>query len=33
MVLVCGQGEVAYWTMPSRRRQHVAARVVEALTR
>jgi RimJ/RimL family protein N-acetyltransferase len=33
MVLVCGQSEVAYWTMSSRRRQDVAARAVEALTR
>ncbi len=32
MVLVCGQGEVAYWTMPTRRKQDVAPRAVEALT-
>jgi RimJ/RimL family protein N-acetyltransferase len=31
--LVSGQGEVAYWTMPARRRQRVASRAVEALTR
>jgi RimJ/RimL family protein N-acetyltransferase len=31
--LVSGQGEVAYWTMPDRRRQRVASRAVGALTR
>ena len=33
MVLACGQAEVAYWTMPTRRRRAVAVRAVEALTR
>ena len=33
MELVFGQGELAYWTMPTRRRQHVASRAVEALTK
>jgi len=33
MDLVCGQGGVAYWTMPARRRQDVASRAVDALTR
>ena len=31
MDLVCGQGGVAYWTMPARRRQDVASRAVDAL--
>jgi [ribosomal protein S5]-alanine N-acetyltransferase len=30
--LECGQGEVAYWTMPGHRRQGVATQAVEALT-
>ena len=33
MDLMCGEGEVAYWTMPARRRQDVASRAVDALTR
>ncbi len=32
MQLVCGQAEVAYWTMPTRRSQGIACRAVEALT-
>jgi RimJ/RimL family protein N-acetyltransferase len=32
MDLTCGQGEVAYWTMPTRRGQDVASSAVEALT-
>ena len=30
---MCGEGEVAYWTMPARRRQDVGSRAVDALTR
>ena len=30
---VCGQGEVAHWTVPARRRQDVASRAGAALTR
>ena len=33
MDLVGGQGGVAYWTMPARRREDVASRAVDALTR
>jgi len=33
MDLICGQGEVAYWTVPARRRQDVASRAVAAPTR
>jgi RimJ/RimL family protein N-acetyltransferase len=33
MDLVCGQGGVAYWTMAARRREDVASRAVDALTR
>ena len=32
MDLTCCQGEVAYWTMPTRRGQDVASSAVEALT-
>jgi RimJ/RimL family protein N-acetyltransferase len=32
MDLMCGQGSVAYWTMPTRRGQDVASSAVEALT-
>jgi RimJ/RimL family protein N-acetyltransferase len=33
MELDCGQGGVAYWTMPTRRGQEIASRAVEAVTK